>query len=71
MSEQKNKSELIRGSWGYAELCYFMGVKHQKADVKGTHHLVSRAELSVVPQLVFVQPGGHFNDIVSLKLYDL
>lgn len=48
-----------------------VGFKYQKARVKGTHHLISRAKLSVVSQLFFVQAGRHFNNIVGLKLYDL
>lgn len=38
---------------------------------KGIWHLVSWAKLSVVPQLVLVQAGRHFNDVMGLKLYDL
>lgn len=34
-------------------------------------HLVSRAKLSIVAQLVLVQAGRHFNDVMGLKLYDL
>lgn len=58
---------------GDTDLCYFMvwGFQNQKAEVKGTQHLISWAKLGIVPQLVLVQPGRHFNDIVGLKLYDL
>lgn len=33
-------------------------------------HLVSWAKLSIVSQLVFVQAGWYFNNIVGLELYD-
>lgn len=55
------------------DLCYFMllGFTYQKAEVRGTRHLISRGKLGIVPQLVFVQPGWHLDDIMGLKLYDL
>lgn len=48
-----------------------LGFNYQKTETKGIWHLVSWAKLSVVPQLVFVQAGRHFNDVMGLKLYDL
>jgi hypothetical protein len=58
-------------NWSGGPLEYGRNFKYAKTEVKETWHLVSWAELSIVPQLVFVQAGGHFSDVMGLKLYYL